>query len=131
MFKLVLILTTLLLNLNEQIYSISVNDTTCRCSVSALEGLEQLNFFNYRRLRIEHSDGLRKFSSSEITSKTLVECRSTALYEKVSDSKLGKLDKRCRTCIFNETSSFWSDLETCGIIKCDKDLLIGNPKLDG
>ena len=47
----------------------------------------------------------------------------------LSDSKINKLDKRCRTCINNETTSFWSELDSCGIIKCDKDLLIGNPLL--
>jgi hypothetical protein len=123
------ILTVFFLGSYNRANSAIVNETTCTCSVSDLERLEQLNFFNYRRLRIEHGDGLRKYMSSEITPTTLVECKATVLYEKVSDSKINKLDKRCRTCINNETTSFWSELDSCGIIKCDKDLLIGNPLL--
>ena len=123
------IITIFLLDSTNRINSVGINETICSCSVGDLERLEQLNFFNYRRLRIEHGDGLRKYTSSEITATTIVECKATVLYEKVSDSKLNKIDKRCRTCIFNETTSFWSELDSCGIIKCDKDILIGNPLL--
>jgi hypothetical protein len=108
--------------------SVDLDDTTCSCSVSDLERIEQLNFFNYRRIRIEYRDSLRKYSN-QIDSKTFVECRSKALYEKIKDPTSGKVENRCRTCTFNQTNSYWSELESCGIVNCDKEFLIGNPLL--
>lgn len=122
--KLLLLLACLI----KLIFSIDIDDTTCSCSVGALEAIENLNSFNYRRIRIEYRDGLRKYS--KINSKTMVECRSVVLYEKITDPTYGKVEQLCRTCTFNQTDSLWSELGKCGPVRCDKDLMIGNPLLN-
>jgi hypothetical protein len=109
--------------------SIELDDTTCSCSVTDLESIEKLNHFNYRRIRIEFRDGIHKYPSPTDPS-TIVECRAVALYEKITDPTFGKVEYQCRTCSWNATNSFWSGLEPCGIVKCDRDSLIGNPLIN-
>ena len=92
----------------------------CLCRVGDLEELEKLNK-DQIRIRVEQSNGIHKYLDNDLSFHSYVGCQSVAVYELLSD----KSKKRCRTCRPNG----WSVAETCRTIRCDRDVLKGQPIL--
>jgi hypothetical protein len=107
----------ILLNLNLIKTEPIVN---CLCRVGDLEELEKLNK-DYRRVRVEHSNGLNKYLDDQLAFNSYVGCDSMAVYELFAD----KSKKRCRSC----KTTGWTEIELCKSVRCDREVLNGQPTI--
>jgi len=98
--------------------------TECSCKVGDLEELEKLNR-DLQRIRVEKSNRVEKYLPTELNSNSIVNCDSLVLYEIINDGFKGAILKKCRVC----TSKGWSDIELCQLPKCDRENLVGQPKV--
>ena len=96
----------------------------CSCKIGDLEELEKLNR-DLKRIRVEKSNKVEKYLPNELNSDSSVNCDSLVLYEIINDGFKGAILKKCRVC----TSKGWSDIELCQLPKCDRDNLVGQPKV--
>jgi hypothetical protein len=92
----------------------------CLCKVGDLEELEKLNK-DYRRIRVEHSNGLNKYLDNQLSFNSYVGCESTAVYELFAD----KNKKKCRSC----KTTGWTGIDVCKNIRCDREVLNGQPTI--
>lgn len=109
------------------------------CSLEELKRLERVQF-DYHRLRIETADGSMKLNERAILDDSLP-FNTVVLYQRYLMNmnhhvELPLIDsykpvtpflkKFCRYC---DQAGQWSDIESCAVLNCDKDLLTGSPEI--
>jgi hypothetical protein len=115
-----------LIHISEFILNYELNSSICYCDFSELIDLDNLNS-EYKQIRLEKYNGIEKYDTKELNSSAKIECRSMVLYEIMDefDKEKAKPKKKCRYC----TRLGWTEIKTCDIIRCDRELLIGRPIL--
>lgn len=114
------------MHLSVSFFNYELNSTICSCDFGELTDLDKLNAA-YKKIRIDKPNGIEKYDLKELNNSTKIECKSLVLYEVTDefDNKKSKPKKKCRTC----TRLGWTEVKTCNVIRCDRDLLVGNPIL--